>query len=257
MSYTSTGLTDASLEEDDVGPTTDVWADRSDQLSGQSQMTRSQHNRNGWAIPVPRNVSAFDAVDAPEHETVSEIGCGELQEVLVILPFPEKAAWLLHSPSQVTALLPYLAPESLLHGLAYQRSSSSPDFLEFRRYARYVMGSSPASTVEWEQASESEQNVAVTIQPEVIREAERNALTDDLKVGIKLARRTYPTLSRIDVTVEDDPEIADWRTLRFVLTVSGDPEAILRNEDLFKQRLHSSTALRTRELITVTYRWGE
>ena len=65
------------------------------------------------------------------------------------------------------------------------------------------------------------------------------------------------TLKKIEVYIEHDPEILDRKTIRFGLTVSGEPETILQNEALFKQRLRSSINRRTRELITVTYVWEE
>jgi len=132
-----------------------------------------------------------------------------------------------------------------------------PDFFDIRRFVAYVMGQTPASLQEQQRTSKALRNIPVAIHPEVVREAEEETLTDDLETSIELAQETYSTLKKIEVYIEHDPEILDRKTIRFGLTVSGDPETILQNEALFKQRLRSSINHRTRELITVTYVWEE
>lgn len=135
------------------------------------------------------------------------------------------------------------------------RTRFSPDFGNIRRFVAYIIGQTPASLQEQQRVYKALRNVPVTIHPEVVREAEEETLTDDLETSIELAQDTYSTLKRIEISIEYDPEILDRKTIRFGLTVSGNPETILQNEALFKQRLRSSINRRTRELITVTYGW--
>lgn len=133
----------------------------------------------------------------------------------------------------------------------------SPDFVNIRRFVAYIMGQTPASFQEQQRIYKALRSVPVAIHPEVVREAEEETLTDDLETSIELVQETYSTLKKIEVYIEHDPEILDRKTIRFGLTVSGEPETILQNEALFKQRLRSSINRRTRELITVTYVWEE
>ncbi len=99
------------------------------------------------------------------------------------------------------------------------------------------------------------QDIPVAIHPQVIREAEEKTLTDDLKAGINLAQESYSTLKRIEVNIEHDPEIAERKTIRFTLVVSGEPDTVLEDEAVFKKWLRRSISPRARELITVTYSW--
>ena len=117
------------------------------------------------------------------------------------------------------------------------------------------MGGTPLSILELEEAPEATRDIPIAIHPEVIWEAEEEDITYDLENSIKIAKDTYPTLKRIEISIEHDPEILDRKTIRFVLNVSGEPETILQNEALFKQNLRSSIDNRARELITVTYGW--
>ena len=70
-----------------------------------------------------------------------------------------------------------------------------------------------------------------------------------------LAKTTYTTLKKIELLLEKDPEIPDRETIRFILTVSGNPEQILEEESKFKRHIRSKIRQHTRENITVTYYW--
>jgi len=256
MSYASTNINSAGLAEDYVGPTIDVWLEESDQLRSRGQTTWCESGLNRWAVPILRNISAFEAVDVAENAILEEVNTDELREFPVILSFPEESAWLLRCIGDVREALAHI-PLQERRTVSHQQSCFAPDFFDIRRRARYIMGSTPVSIVEQEQPLESERNVPITIHPEVIREAAEKVLTNDLEISIELAREIYPTLSRIEVNVEHDPEILGRKTIRFTLSVSGGPETILRNEAVFKRQLRSSIGPHARELITITYRWDK
>ena len=256
MSYASTNMNSAGLADDYVNPTVDVWLDELDKLHGRCQATWRESGRKYWAVPISRNVSAFEAVDFPDNATLDEVNSGEFTEFPVILSFPEESTWLLRCICQVHEVLARI-PLERRHAAWHQQTSFSPDFFDIRRCARYIMGSTPLSTTEQERVSQSERGVPIAIHPEVIREAEEKSLTNDLDISVELARQSYPALSKIAVNLERDPEIQERRTIRFTLTVSGDPETILQNEGVFRQRLRSKIGDRARELITISYNWGK
>ena len=93
------------------------------------------------------------------------------------------------------------------------------------------------------------------ISPEVVAESEANGWTGELETAIALAKATYTTLKKIELLLEKDPEITDRETIRFILTVSGNPEQILEEESKFKKNIRSKIRQHTRENITITYFW--
>jgi hypothetical protein len=98
-------------------------------------------------------------------------------------------------------------------------------------------------------------SVSETISPEVVAESEANGWTDELETAIALAKATYTTLKRIELLLEKDPEIKSRETLRFILTVSGNPEQILEEEGKFKRQIRTKMHPNIREKITLTYYW--
>jgi len=98
-------------------------------------------------------------------------------------------------------------------------------------------------------------SVSETISPEVVAESEANGWTEELETAIELAKTTYTSLKKIELLLEKDPEIQDRETIRFILTVSGNPEQILEEESKFKRHIRSKIRQHTRENITITYYW--
>jgi hypothetical protein len=63
------------------------------------------------------------------------------------------------------------------------------------------------------------------LSPEVVAFAAEKGVTDYLACLVRLARRIYPDRP-LKIVVEDDPEIADVRTIVFQVDVGGmDPDA--------------------------------
>ncbi|MBN1972460.1 MAG: hypothetical protein JW787_02380 [Sedimentisphaerales bacterium] len=124
---------------------------------------------------------------------------------------------------------------------------------EFLELLKEIVSDFPS--IEHEMFFGEQRNVIVIIQPEVVREAEEESLTEDLETTIKVAKESYPTLKRISLNLEFDPEIINRKTIRFTLNVSGKPEFILKNEELFDARLRTMIKNQTREQLTFTYEW--
>jgi hypothetical protein len=98
-------------------------------------------------------------------------------------------------------------------------------------------------------------DVLVRVAPDVIKKSKANGWWDELNIAIVLAKTTYTSLKKIELFLEKDPEIPDRETIRFILTVSGNPEQIIEEESKFKKHIRSKIRQRTRENITVTYYW--
>ncbi|MGA2678047.1 MAG: hypothetical protein ABSF37_01960 [Sedimentisphaerales bacterium] len=98
-------------------------------------------------------------------------------------------------------------------------------------------------------------DILVRVAPDVIKKSKANGWWDELNTAIVLAKTTYTTLKKIELLLEKDPEIPGRETLRFIFTVSGNPEQILEEESKFKKHIRSKIRQHTRENITVTYYW--
>jgi hypothetical protein len=98
-------------------------------------------------------------------------------------------------------------------------------------------------------------SIPVKVARDVIEKSKANGCWGELNVVIELAKATYATLKKIELLLEKDPEIPDRETLRFILTVSGNPEQILEEESKFKKHIRSKIRQHTRENITITYCW--
>ena len=98
-------------------------------------------------------------------------------------------------------------------------------------------------------------DILVRVALDVIKKSKTNGWWDELKSAIEIAKTTYTSLNKIELLLEKDPEIPDRETLRFIFTVSGDPEQILEEESKFKKHIRSKIRQHTRENITVTYYW--
>jgi hypothetical protein len=98
--------------------------------------------------------------------------------------------------------------------------------------------------------------ILIRVAPDVIKVSKANGWWEELKAAIELAKGTYTTLKKIELLLEKDPEILDRETIRFIFTVSGNPEQILEEESKFKKDIETRINPRIREIMTVTYYWG-
>lgn len=254
MSKASTNLNNANITDDYVSPATDVWMTDVDQSQLSSDMTWPIGEFPGWPVLIAENVTTFEDPDLIETGVPIEISFGELKTIFVTLSLPEKTAWSFAYNTFIARIPTYVPVEDRFRPSPRQ-TFFSPDFFNIKKYLAYIMRRTPVSILELEEASEATRDIPIAIHPEVIWEAEEEAVIDDLETSIKIAQDTYSTLKRIEISIEYDPEILDRKTIRFTLTVSGEPETILQNEALFKHHLRSSIDARARELITVTYGW--
>ena len=133
---------------------------------------------------------------------------------------------------------------------AEKPESFSPNFYDIRNVAKTLI--SPIYT---EPSGDIPSILAVSETNRVVEEAKAEKIVEDLEIAIELIRTIYSTLKEIKLDVKYDPEIADRKTFCFTLTVSGDLDAILKNESLFKKELLSIISYHARELIVITYNW--
>lgn len=254
MSQASTNLNKTNVTDDYVSPATDVWMTDVDQLQLNSDTTWRIGEFPGWPVLIAENITTFEYPDLIETGVPIDISLGEPKSIFVTLSLPEKTARSFAYNTFIDLTHSYDTVEDRFRPSTHQ-TFFSPDFYNIKKYLANIMGGTPLSILELEEAPEATRDIPIAIHPEVIWEAEEEDITYDLETSIKIAQDTYPTLKRIEISIEHDPEILDRKTIRFVLTVSGEPETILQNEALFKQNLRSSIDNRARELITVTYGW--
>ncbi len=255
MSYALTNIDNTNLAEDYVSPTTGVWQTELELPQRGSHLTmRASDCFRGWVVAATESGNAFEDADFLGPMVFAEIDARALETIFVMLSSPEKPVQSLACTVSTDFPVPYI-PKGKRLELSRQSIGFYPDFFNIRKLAAHVMGRTTVSLSEQEEGSETHQNIPITIHPEVLREGEERNLTSDLETSIRLAEETYVGLKRVEVDVEHDPEIVERKTIRFALTVSGDPETVLKNESLFKQRLRSGVSPNGRALITVTYTW--
>ncbi len=255
MSYAATNIDNAGLTEDYVSPTTDVWQTELERLQRGSHMTMRAGDYFGrWIVPAIESVNAFEDADLLEPVVFAEISTRGFERIFVTLSSSEKPAKSLIYTVFAGPSVPYVPRGEHLES-SLRQIGFCPDFVNIKKFAIHVMGRASVSLPEQEDAFETHRSIPITIHPEVLREGEERNLTSDLETSIRLAEETYVGLKRVEVDVEHDPEIVERKTIRFALTVSGDPETVLKNEALFKQRLRSGVTPTGRALITLTYTW--
>ena len=256
MSQASTNLNNTNLTDCYISPATDFCISDFNCFQSDSDMNWDSSDFREWPVLPAENVTTFENADLLEPDILGERNTRELKTIFVTLSLPEKTARSFAYNTLVTPTLFY-SPVEERFGSEHRQTLFSPDFFNIKKYSTYIMGRTPVSILEeWIDNFEVTRNIPITIHPEVIQEAKQEAVTDDLDTSIEIAEDSYSTLIGIEVSIEHDPEILDRKTIRFTLTVSGEPETILQNETLFKYRLRSSIDHRALELITVTYNWG-
>jgi hypothetical protein len=98
-------------------------------------------------------------------------------------------------------------------------------------------------------------DVLVRVARDVIGKSKANGSWGELETTIELAKATYNSLKKIELILEKDPEIQDWETLRFIFTVSGNPEQILEEENGFRKQIKHTIRQDLCEKVTITYYW--
>lgn len=73
--------------------------------------------------------------------------------------------------------------------------------------------------------------------PDVLTFAREQEVEQYLPALIELARQVYPTATRFDVFIEDDPEVADDRHIVFELDVPLDVEQALEADRHWREGL--------------------
>jgi hypothetical protein len=201
---------------------------------------------------MAENVTAFEDADLIESATPEERIAKELKTIFVNLSFPDKPSQSFIYIATMSSTPPYILVEERF-GPSLRQTRFSPDFSNIKKFVAHVIRYPLASPPKKELPFRIKQAIPTTIAPQVIAESEEKNLTKDLETAVKIAEESYSTLKRIDINIEHDPEILDRKTIRFTLTVSGEVDAILEDEALFKRHLRSDIDTRARELITVTY----
>lgn len=79
-------------------------------------------------------------------------------------------------------------------------------------------------------------------------------LTQDVEHAASIIRKCYSLLHELAVRVATDPEAPDRTTVQFILTVSGDIDDLLTEEDVCKSLFRSTLSGGAWDAITVTYR---
>jgi len=90
---------------------------------------------------------------------------------------------------------------------------------------------------------------------QVIAQVEGWGLKDQVDKAFEIAKEMYHTLRGVCVSISEDPEIADSKTVLFTLRVSDTPLKVFENELSFKEKLHSITKEKDCERITIAYDW--
>lgn len=251
-----TDLVDSIITDNPSSLTSNVLLGEVEEIEPAGSMTWGVSNLSRWPVFVAENLTAFeDAVLLdPAPLIPDERSPSHLRIFLVTSAIPGESDPLLTYLAVRTTPSSYVVVQDRFEASPRQRRFS-PDFSAIKKWMAHVIGRPPRPLIEKKQSRQILRNIPVTISPEVVREAEERSLTDDLESGVKLAQENYSTLESIDINIEYDPEIVDRKTIRFTLTVSGEPELVLKDEFKFKERLYSALDIKTCEQITTTYKW--
>lgn len=252
MPQSSTNIGNSGFTDDYVSPTSGVLLGDLHELEPGSRETFRVCDITRLPLLLTENVTAFEDADLLEPDVVDDKSVRKPKTISVTFSFSQKPGLSSTYIVVTTPTTPYIPIEEHF-GPSARQSRFYPDFFNIKRFVGYVMGRPESSPLEQRETSKLVRDIPVSIHPQVVREAEEKTLTDDLETTIQLVRETYPTLKKVAVNIEQDPEILDRKTIRFILTVSDEPETILENESLFKHRLRSRINSLARELITVTY----
>jgi len=103
----------------------------------------------------------------------------------------------------------------------------------------------------------AEEAAQIYIAEEVCLEIKELDLENEVDTALFIIRETYRTLGAGRVIISKDPEIPGKKRVKIILTVSGTPEEVFKDELQFKEHLYSALDIEDCELITVTYKWED
>jgi hypothetical protein len=90
---------------------------------------------------------------------------------------------------------------------------------------------------------------------EGVKELTEAGMYEGVCQAVSLARKFYGKVSSIRVQIARDPEIAERKTVRFLLGVAGNHDEILECERLYKRAVRAYVDALLREVLTITYEW--
>ncbi|GAI19562.1 unnamed protein product, partial [marine sediment metagenome] len=247
-------LSNPSPTDDYVSPTSDVLLSEFQESQPGSYITWRARDFAGWPVLMAENVTAFEDADLIESATPEERIARELKTIFVNLSFPDKPSRSFIYIATRSSTPPYIPAEERF-GPSLRQTRFYPDFFNIKKFVTHVMGRTLAAPIKQQQLSKIKQAIPTTVAPQVIAESEEKNLTKDLETAVKIAEESYSTLKSVDINIEHDPEIVGRSRIQFTLTVSGEPDLVLKDEFKFKENLYSTLDPQTCEQITTTYRW--
>jgi hypothetical protein len=254
MSHLSRPINNPILTDDYASPASDSLLGELDELEPEPYTSSAEKAFGRLPLRMAENVTAFEEADLLAPTIPDERAIREPQTIFLTLPSRKTGGGYFTYVVITTSTATCIPVEDPFGPSPYQ-ARFSPDFYSIKRFVTYVMQGAHTPLLQQPQALKTTRDIPVAIDPQVVREAEEETLIDDLEAAISLAQETYFTLNKIEINIEHDPEIVGRKTIRFTLTVSGEPDTVLENEALFKKHLRGSISSSARELITVTYSW--
>lgn len=253
-----TDLNECSYIEDYTSSTSDVLLGDLQELPSGFNTTWRPSDLTGWPIvSAAENVEApreSDPLELPPPFSPDERNLEQSQTFLVFLSLYKKSEHFFVRFGDRATTSPYILVQGRVEP-SLHRTRFRPDFFGIKKFVTHIIGRTPAPPTKQQQLSKIKQTILTTVSPQVIIESEEKNLTRDLETAVRIAEESYSTLKAINVNIEHDPEIADRKTIRFSLTVSGEIDTIIEDEALFKRHLRSNIRPCARELITVTYNY--
>lgn len=256
MSSLWTDVIDFSITGPAWNLTSDAFLSEFEEIELQPSMNWRPSGFSRWPIRMIENVTALEDADLlyPAPLAPDERSLGDSQVFFVTSRPPEESGHLFIRVTATTTTLSHILLQTTVEQIP-RRSRFYPDFFTIKKFMGYVMGRTLTPPLKRQQPRQMRLKIPITVAPQVIHRADEENLTEDLKTALKFAEENYSTLKRIEVNIEYDPEIVDRKTIRFTLTVSGEPELVLKDELKFKENLYTALDIKTCEQITTTYKW--
>lgn len=93
--------------------------------------------------------------------------------------------------------------------------------------------------------------------PQVLKQIEEWEIKEQFFEVLNSLPKYFKCMYEYDSKVSIDPEIPERKGLRIILTVTGTPEEVFKDELAFKKQIFSTLDIKARELITIAYNWKE
>ena len=90
---------------------------------------------------------------------------------------------------------------------------------------------------------------------DVQNELEKDNLLREAFIALRIAKDTYNSLKKQELSISYDPEIEDYKTYCLKLFVSDEPEKILCEEDKFQDKFYKLVGSEAATRFTITYSW--